>query len=96
MSMESHGGMISTGETEELGENPVPVPLSATDATWTDPAFRGERPAANRLSQGTACQPAFIELAYLEAIDAGSRRHVMNIRCAIPPARLLRANAAAL
>jgi hypothetical protein len=25
--MESHGGIISTGETEELRENPVPVPL---------------------------------------------------------------------
>jgi hypothetical protein len=25
--MESHGGMILTGETEELGEKPVPVPL---------------------------------------------------------------------
>jgi len=27
MSMESHGGMILTGETQELGEKPVPVPL---------------------------------------------------------------------
>jgi hypothetical protein len=27
MSMESHGGMILTGKTEELGEKPVPVPL---------------------------------------------------------------------
>jgi hypothetical protein len=26
MNMESHGGMILTGETEELGEKPVPVP----------------------------------------------------------------------
>jgi hypothetical protein len=27
MSLESDGGMILTGETEELGEKPVPVPL---------------------------------------------------------------------
>jgi hypothetical protein len=26
MSMEIHGGMISTGETEELEKKPVPVP----------------------------------------------------------------------
>jgi hypothetical protein len=27
MSMESHGGIILTVKTEELGESPVPVPL---------------------------------------------------------------------
>jgi hypothetical protein len=27
MSVESHGGMILTGETDELGEKLVPVPL---------------------------------------------------------------------
>jgi hypothetical protein len=27
MSLESDGGIILTGETEELGEKPVPVPL---------------------------------------------------------------------
>jgi hypothetical protein len=27
MGMESHEGMILTGKTEELGENPVPVTL---------------------------------------------------------------------
>jgi hypothetical protein len=27
MSMESHGGMLLTGETEEFKEKPVPVPL---------------------------------------------------------------------
>jgi hypothetical protein len=26
--VESYGGMILTGKTEELGEKPVPVPLS--------------------------------------------------------------------
>jgi hypothetical protein len=27
MSMDSHGGMMLTGETEELREKPVPVPF---------------------------------------------------------------------
>jgi hypothetical protein len=27
MNMEIHGGMIMTGETEELAEKPVPLPL---------------------------------------------------------------------
>jgi hypothetical protein len=27
MSLESHGGMILTGETDKLGEKPIPVPL---------------------------------------------------------------------
>jgi hypothetical protein len=44
------------GKTEVLGENPVPV--STTNPTWTDPGsnpgLRGERPATNRLSYGTA------------------------------------------
>jgi hypothetical protein len=40
------------------GENPVPI-LSTTNPTWTDPGSnpglrRGGRPAANRLSHGTA------------------------------------------
>jgi hypothetical protein len=33
--MESHGGMILTGKTEELGEKPVPVPLCPPHPTWT-------------------------------------------------------------
>jgi hypothetical protein len=30
------GGKILTEETDELGEKPVPVPLSTTNPTWTD------------------------------------------------------------
>jgi hypothetical protein len=41
------------GKTEELGEKPVPVPL-----TWIDPGANpglcSERPATNDLSHGTA------------------------------------------
>jgi len=58
MSVESHRGMILTGETEDLGENPVLVPLCPPPVfSWTDPgansALRGERSATNRLSHGT-------------------------------------------
>jgi hypothetical protein len=47
------------GETEVLGERPVPVRLlSTTNPTWTDlgsnRGLRGGRPATNRLSHGTA------------------------------------------
>jgi hypothetical protein len=58
MSMESYGGRILTGETEELGERPVSVPLcQTTKPTWTDLSvnlgLRCERLATNRLSHGT-------------------------------------------
>jgi hypothetical protein len=47
------------GKTEELGEKTCPsATLSITNSTWTDPGakpgFRGERPATNDLSHGTA------------------------------------------
>jgi hypothetical protein len=59
MSMENDGEMILTGETEELGEKACPSPtLCTTNPTWIDPGanpeLRGERPATNRLSHGTA------------------------------------------
>jgi hypothetical protein len=50
--------MIFAGETEVLGENLPSVTLSTTNPTWIDPGampgLRGERPATNRLSHGTA------------------------------------------
>ena len=56
--MWSVGGVILTGETEVLGEDAVPVPLCATNLTWTDLGsnlrLRGERPATDCLSDGTA------------------------------------------
>jgi hypothetical protein len=52
--------MIFAGETEVLGENLPSVTLSTTNPTWIDlganPGLRGERPATNRLSHGTALQ----------------------------------------
>jgi hypothetical protein len=46
--------MILAGKIEEFGEKPAPV----TNPTWIDPGanpgLRGERPATNRLSYGTA------------------------------------------
>jgi hypothetical protein len=50
--------MIFAGETKVLGENLPSATLSTTYPTWIDlganPGLRGERPAANRLSHGTA------------------------------------------
>jgi hypothetical protein len=50
--------MIFAGETEVLGVNLPSATLSTTNPTWIDPganpALRGERPATNRLSHGTA------------------------------------------
>jgi hypothetical protein len=51
--------MTMTGNTELLGETPVPVPLlSTTNPTLTglelNPVLRGEMPVTNRLSHGTA------------------------------------------
>jgi hypothetical protein len=54
----ANGGMIFAGETEKLGENLPSATLSTTNPTWKDPGanpgLRGERPATNHLSHGTA------------------------------------------
>jgi hypothetical protein len=45
------------GKTEEVGEKPVPVPLCPPQiprGLTANPGLRGGRPAANRLSHGTA------------------------------------------
>jgi hypothetical protein len=51
--------MKSTGENRQLGEKPVPVPLCPPQISHgldlgSNPGLRGERPATNRLSHGTA------------------------------------------
>jgi hypothetical protein len=50
--------MKLTGENRQLGEKPVPVPLCPQISHGLDlgsnPGLRGERPATNRLSHGTA------------------------------------------
>jgi hypothetical protein len=49
--------MIFAGETEVLGENLPSATLSTTNPTWIDPGanpgLRDERPATNRLRNGT-------------------------------------------
>jgi hypothetical protein len=50
------------GKTEVLGEKPVPVPLCPPQiphglTPGSNPGLRGGRPAANRLSHGTAFPP---------------------------------------
>jgi hypothetical protein len=47
--------MKLTGENRNTGRKTCPsATLSTTNPTWTDPGLRGERPATNRLSHGTA------------------------------------------
>jgi hypothetical protein len=51
--------MKLTGENRQPGEKPVPVPLCPPQMSHgldlgSNPGLRGERPATNRLSHGTA------------------------------------------
>jgi hypothetical protein len=51
--------MKLTGENRQLGEKPVPGPLCPPQISHgldlgSNPGLRGERPATNRLSHGTA------------------------------------------
>jgi hypothetical protein len=51
--------MKMTGENRQLGGKPVPVPLCPPQISHgldlgSNPGLRGERPAANSLSHGTA------------------------------------------
>jgi hypothetical protein len=59
--MESHGGMILTGKTEGLGENPAPVPLCPPQIPHglnRERIRAGDRSVTNRLSHDTeqSCQ----------------------------------------
>jgi hypothetical protein len=52
--------MKLTGENRQLREKPVPAPLCPPQISHglvlgSNPGLRGERPATNRLSHGTAC-----------------------------------------
>jgi hypothetical protein len=60
--------MKLTGENRQLGEIPVPVPLCPPQISHgldlgSNPGLRGERPATNRLSHGTA----FLNVKYTES-----------------------------
>jgi hypothetical protein len=51
------GGMILTAKNRRTRAKTCPSDtLSTINATWTDPGLRGERPATDRLSHGTALQ----------------------------------------
>jgi hypothetical protein len=57
--------MKMTGQNRSTGGKTChSVTLSTTNPTWTDPGsnpgIRGERPATNRLSHGTALKPHII------------------------------------
>jgi hypothetical protein len=59
MSMKNDGGIIMTGENRRTQRKTCrSAILSTTNPTWTEPGanpgIRGERPATNRLSHGTA------------------------------------------
>jgi hypothetical protein len=59
MSLERDGGMILTGENRRTGTKTCPsATLSTKNPTWinpgANPGLRGERPATNDLSHGTA------------------------------------------
>jgi hypothetical protein len=62
--MEQWWNDIFARETEVLGENLPSATLSTTNPTWIDagsnPGLRGERPATNRLSHGTALLYTYI------------------------------------
>jgi hypothetical protein len=68
MCMDSHGGVILTGENRRnLRKKPCPsVILFTTNPTWTDPGAKaglcGKRQATNRLSYGT---PVTVDLVSL-------------------------------
>jgi hypothetical protein len=60
--------MKLTGENRQLGEEPVPVPLCPPQISHgltpgSNPGLRGERPATNRLSHGTALLGSITEIS---------------------------------
>jgi hypothetical protein len=65
----ANGGMIFARETEVLGEHLPSAALSTTNPTSIDPGanpgLRGERPATNRLSHGTALKYRLLDLKYI-------------------------------
>jgi hypothetical protein len=66
----SHSGIILTGESRRTRRKPFPsASLPTTNPTWTDlganPGFRGERPATNHPSHGTALRIFILFIYYL-------------------------------
>jgi hypothetical protein len=80
MSLESDGGMILTGEKRRTLRKTCPsATLPTTNPTWidpgTNPGLRGERPATNDLSHGTALTEGYycVYLGY-NALELEGRR----------------------
>jgi hypothetical protein len=85
MNMEQWWNDIFAGETEELGENLPSATLSTTNPTWIDPGanpgLRGERPATNRMSHGTACPMSKLSICGSEWImNVGNRIDAQSFR----------------
>jgi hypothetical protein len=57
------------GNTEVRGEKPVPVPLCPPQIPGSNPDLRGERPATNRLSHGTAIWMVNYFLSHMTAFE---------------------------
>jgi hypothetical protein len=67
MSLESDGGMILTGENRRTRRKTCPsATLPTTNPTWifpgANPGLRGDSPATNHLSHGTAICVTYSEL----------------------------------
>jgi hypothetical protein len=82
VSMESHGGIIFTGENRRTLRKTCPIAtLSTTNPTWTDlgakTGLRGERQATDRLSHGTAWIQAYCSL--VEIICLKIQRKSLNL-----------------
>jgi hypothetical protein len=68
MNVESHGGMTLTGKYRRTLRNACPsATLSTTNSAWNEagaiPGLRGERPAANRLRNGTAFIRSYLKIS---------------------------------
>jgi hypothetical protein len=73
--------MKLTGETEELEERPVPVPLCPPQiqhglTRGSNPGLRGGRPAANRLSHGTVTRGCvtFVKIPIVSLTQSSRKR----------------------
>jgi hypothetical protein len=77
--------MKLTGENRSTQKKTCPIAtLSTTNPTWTDPGsnpgLRGGRPAANRLSHGTALNTRAYLVSTVEEEDVSSYRMVLRKR----------------
>jgi len=86
MSMESHGGIILTGENRRTRRKTCPsATLSTTNPTWTDTGTNSglscERPATNRLSHNTA--PTFCYFPFQTRIFSSVLCFHTQLMCAL-------------